>query len=826
MALVGSISGSLGFTSLTGSLLPGAITNDLGSASATWNNVYAKYLTGSLTKLSDGSNYLRPGSNITLTTGSDGSVTITSTASGGGGGGGPIVFSEASATAAYTTSSIAIGFGEAASSKGSDVFFAVSGSTPGSNVSLFAGPVVATGSFSVKDAGNIVGQITEAGVISGSAIQSLGALTVQGNAYLTGTLAVRSNQISGSAGGNIELGPSGNVTVAGDLAVNGATSADITTATSTATLFNTTATTVTIAGGATTSTTIGNATGGVTLNGTATVTGDLAVNGATSADITTTTTTATLFNTNATTVSVGGAATTLNLGSASGRVVVPGDFEVQGTTMTVSASNLVIEDPLVGFGFLTGSIPASTTGDRGFIGGYQGGGNSNVAFGFSLSNSAFVATKTNSDATLTSFTVSDLQPIRGSKFQVSGSTAEVKGDGSTLQLSGTQLDVYAGTNGASLYRDGTLYGTLTGQPAAYNSSNGLRLQAANSTAAAISGSTVWLNADNGQVYVGRSPGGTPVSGLLVSVNPGGVGGAGGFAQLEAKQGEGPSAAPLPMTLTGSTLSFSVANATTGISIQDTGTEFATISKAGSSTVVRSTSDLVLSGTTATVRSETGNITLRTALATQTVNFNVGTSNYALIQSASYVGGGTDAISLGNTTRFSATSDLVIAASATAGSIVLSGSSAAFINMGQNVTLQKDGTGFLQFVSSSYVLQGVGTSQIVKLEGRNSNGILLQPASNQKVFLSGSVELGGGADNSVNFRGNVGTHILPAADSTYELGSASRRWAHIYTGDLHLRNERGDYTLIEENDFLSIRFNKNGKRYKFLLERVPELDEPR
>lgn len=45
-------------------------------------------LSGSLTQLSDGSSYLIAGSNITITTGSNGSVTINSTASGGSGGGG------------------------------------------------------------------------------------------------------------------------------------------------------------------------------------------------------------------------------------------------------------------------------------------------------------------------------------------------------------------------------------------------------------------------------------------------------------------------------------------------------------------------------------------------------------------------------------------------------------------------------------------------------------------------------------------------------------------------------------------------------------------
>jgi hypothetical protein len=72
--------------------------------------------------------------------------------------------------------------------------------------------------------------------------------------------------------------------------------------------------------------------------------------------------------------------------------------------------------------------------------------------------------------------------------------------------------------------------------------------------------------------------------------------------------------------------------------------------------------------------------------------------------------------------------------------------------------------------------------------------------------------------------NVLGDVLPNGDRVQNLGSQTQRWANVFTGDLHLRNDRGDYTLIEEEDFLSIRFNKTGKRYKFLLEAVPELDE--
>ena len=123
--------------------------------------------------------------------------------------------------------------------------------------------------------------------------------------------------------------PAGDATVPGDLAVNGG---DITTSsTGTATVFNTNATTLnvgeaatTVSIGATTGTaTIRNATtaitgaatvgGTISVTGNTTLTGDLAVNGG---DITTSAATATVFDSNATSVDIAGAATTLNIADA------------------------------------------------------------------------------------------------------------------------------------------------------------------------------------------------------------------------------------------------------------------------------------------------------------------------------------------------------------------------------------------------------------------------------------------------------------------------------------------------------------------------------
>jgi len=70
---------------LTGSQFSGNV-GITGSLGVEGNALFATGLSGSLQTLADGSSYLREGNNITIVTGSDGSITISSTASGGGGG--------------------------------------------------------------------------------------------------------------------------------------------------------------------------------------------------------------------------------------------------------------------------------------------------------------------------------------------------------------------------------------------------------------------------------------------------------------------------------------------------------------------------------------------------------------------------------------------------------------------------------------------------------------------------------------------------------------------------------------------------------------------
>ena len=92
----------------------------------------------------------------------------------------------------------------------------------------------------------------------------------------------------------------------------------------------------------------------------------------------------------------------------------------------------------------------------------------------------------------------------------------------------------------------------------------------------------------------------------------------------------------------------------------------------------------------------------------------------------------------------------------------------------------DVTGLAEYQTGDFIglsHGGLGASLSIGTAGQ-----VLKVNSGASALEFGSVS-GGSADF-----GEVGEHILPSADDTYDLGSASKQWRNIYTGDLHLSNE--------------------------------------
>jgi hypothetical protein len=188
-------------------------------------------LSGSLTQLIDGTSYLVAGSNITITSASNGQVTISSTATGGTAS--DDFFDSTTAGSVYTTGSFAFRGDESIDSpsdKGTDVFFYVSGSSAGDNKSLFGGDVVVSGSiFGFGDIMEMTGTLSVTNGISGS----LTKLT-DGTSYLVaGTNITIVSQSNGSVlisstggGGNVtddffDSTTSGSIFTTGSVAFRG-----------------------------------------------------------------------------------------------------------------------------------------------------------------------------------------------------------------------------------------------------------------------------------------------------------------------------------------------------------------------------------------------------------------------------------------------------------------------------------------------------------------------------------------------------------------------------------------------------------------------------
>ena len=127
------------------------------------------------------------------------------------------------------------------------------------------------------------------------------------------------------------------------------------------------------------------------------------------------------------------------------------------------------------------------------------------------------------------------------------------------------------------------------------------------------------------------------------------------------------------------------------------------------------------------------------------------------------------------------------------------------------------------------------------------------------YNDGRAFLRGGNDTTFNGAGGGGysnttwaeiaqstRSFLPETNNAIDLGSPTKRWRNVYTGDLHLSNEGmgnincidantvgmastaignsvdntwGDWTIQEGENDLFILNNRNGKKYKFNLTEV-------
>jgi len=156
-----------------------------------------------------------------------------------------------------------------------------------------------------------------------------------------------------------------------------------------------------------------------------------------------------------------------------------------------------------------------------------------------------------------------------------------------------------------------------------------------------------------------------------------------------------------------------------------------------------------------------------------------------------------------------------------GSLTRLSTGVSYLVAGSNVTITSASNGQVTIASSG----GGGGGDLVGPASATANAVALFDGTTGKLLKnsglttdgSNSLFIGGtlGISGSTTF----GASALPSADMTYDLGSTSFRWANVYTGDLHLRNDRGNWTIIEEVDYLCVVNNVTGKKYKMMLQPI-------
>jgi hypothetical protein len=743
---------------------------------------------------------------------------------------------------------------------GTDTVFFVSGAVGGKaagsrTVSVFGGDTVVSGSITIGtgsiriDSNEIRFQGGAAKITSGS-----GGLTFFDSGTPSGVTLT--TLAAGAAGGDVD-GPAdstdnsiarfdgttgklltGSAVTIGDETGGGITIAGSATAT-TITLFNTDATTVNFAGGATAATNIGNA------SGLTTIAGNLKVAG------------------NNIQSSTGATAITLS----GGNVIIPGDLTVNGTTLTVDATTVSIEDPVIGFGFTSGSATRGAPGDRGFIGGLDG--ENNVAMIWDESADGFGVFRTTSSTTSSlPVDVVDYSTFRAGKLELGGSTAFItSSDGNVLSaVAGGDLFLNAaagpaGSNGNVVFEvAGTDYlqvsgsggntveikspGGLVNSASIFASNVGLISFAGQTTALTMGANS---DAATTTIRTGNILGTRSIQNLFnttaTTVNFAGgastaliMGNSGGSNQIsgQTKFNQGLSGS---LTKLSDGTSYLIAGTNVTITTGSSGAVTISTSGGGDVTGPASSTDTAI----ARFNGLTGKIIQNTAGVTIDGSNNVVTSGsfsvkdgagtvLAVIKNTGEITGsnallsGDFAVNGGDITTTAVTFNLIDATATTvnfarAATTLTAGAS------GGSTTFQGNLTGSNVLVNNT--LNVVQTANFGG--GYNDTGLTINSAGNLATngtllvegttTLSGSVFLGDASGDDLTFNGYAASSLIPKTTNSFDLGTPDLRWRNMYTGDLHLKNERGDWTVIEEEEFLTLTNNKSGKRYKFVLEEI-------
>lgn len=114
----------------------------------------------------------------------------------------------------------------------------------------------------------------------------------------------------------------------------------------------------------------------------------------------------------------------------------------------------------------------------------------------------------------------------------------------------------------------------------------------------------------------------------------------------------------------------------------------------------------------------------------------------------------------------------------------------------------------------------------------SDGQVLRFHGGGKAVI-GTSDLTYSDTDGFNVSGNIqhSGNIEPATDGVHKIGSSEKSYSvlsiqdlhasNVYSGDIHMKNERGDWTIFEEKTSLIVQNNLTGQRFKLVMEEIED-----
>jgi len=493
---------------------------------------------------------------------------------------------------------------------------------------------------------------------------------------------------------------------------------------------------------------------------------------------------------------------------------IDGNLTVKGTTVTVSASNLVVQDKHIELNHDPSGTRASNVNAGLIISGSSqyrdvklevaADGSKLKAYG--LTPGFDINTASGSSA---GYSIGGTSVLNATTLGTNVVASSLTSVGTITSLVATTADINGGTV------DATIGGTT---PAA-----GTFTTISGTTVAGTAGTLTSLNLQNGGITnAGAVSGITAVSasgriftsGLLSTDADFGVSGSSTMKAITATTFSGSSTITAVGAISGSG-ALSCEGALTaggGLVLQSSG-----ITSAGT-----------IAG--ATGITSTGTATFATVTGSGTATFNAMTSDTVDINGGAIDGTaiGANSAAAGTFTTIAGTTISGTTVGGTVGTLTeLNLQSGGITNAGTiagATGITSTGTAtFATVTGSGTATFNAMTSDTVDINGGAIDGTAIganSAAAGTFAAVKGTT-LSGSSTLQVGGATTVAGNITPLQDVAYDLGSTSKRWANVYTGDLHLKNERGDWTLYEEANDIMVRNNLSGKMFKLGLVPVEE-----